>query len=78
MIDTLFQYYLERQDELVKMYNGKYIVISHAKEVKAYDDENKAYFESVRNYGAGNFLLQLCTPGKQAYTQYCYSPRIIF
>ena len=44
----------------------------------AYDDENTAYFEAEAKYGLGNFILQLCTPGKDAYTVEMYTPRFAF
>lgn len=69
----LFQYYLNNQDEFVKKYNGKYIVIKDFEVVGAFEKEADAYFDSETKYGLGNFLIQLCTPGDGAYTQYFMS-----
>lgn len=77
-LEALFQWYLDNQDELVKDYNGKHLVIKDNKVVDAYDDENTAYFDAVAKYGLGNFILQLCTPGKDAYTIEMYTPRFAF
>lgn len=63
-----FQYYLDNQDELVKKYNGRYLVIKGCKVVGDYSDENDAYFDSVEKHGLGNFLIQYCTSGTEAYT----------
>ncbi len=78
MITQLFNFYLENQNELVKTYNGKYVVISEQKEIRAYDSEEKAYKESLQDFGEGKFLLQYCSSGKEAYTKTCYNPMISF
>lgn len=77
-LEKLFQWYLDNQEELVKEYNGKHLVILENKEVIPYDDENTAYFDAEAKYGLGNFILQLCTPGKDAYTIEMYTPRYSF
>lgn len=76
-LKELFQYYLKHQEELVKQYNGKFLVIKDDKVVGVYDTEADAYFESEEKYGLGNFLIQLCTEGTGAYTQ-TFSSRVIF
>lgn len=76
-LGKMFQYYLTHQNELVKQYNGKYLVIKDDEVVGVYDTESDAYFESVEKYGLGNFLIQLCTEGTSAYTQ-TFSSRVIF
>lgn len=77
-LDKEFEYYLNHQDELVKIYNGKYIVIKGETVVGAYNSQTDAYFDSEKKYGLGNFLIQLCTPGKEAYTQTFYTNRVRF
>ena len=76
-IKSLFQYYLEHQDELVKTYNGKYIVIVDNAVVGSYDRQDEAYFSAEAKFGLGNFLVQLCTPGRQDYTQH-FTSRVSF
>lgn len=76
-LKALFQYYLDHQDELVKEYNGKYLVIKDNAVVGVFDSEKDAYFDSESKYGLGNFIIQLCTPGDGAYTQHFMS-RISF
>jgi len=78
MIDTLFKFYLDNQTELVERYRGKYIVITKDGVVGAYDSEPQGYYESVKQYGLGNFMIQLCTPGDEAYSQHYYSPAVSF
>ena len=68
MLDTELKYYIDNQDEIVKSHNGKVVVIKDNKVVGAYDSREQAYFESIEKYKLGTFLLQLCTPGDEAYT----------
>jgi len=48
MLETEWEFYENNRDGLVEKYSGKYIVISGDKVVSAYDDENVAYFETVK------------------------------
>lgn len=77
-LEQLFQWYLDHQEELVKEYDGKYLVIRDNGQIDEYDDESSAYFDAETKYGLGNFILQLCTPGKSAYTIEMYTPRFAF
>jgi hypothetical protein len=77
MLEKEFKYYLDHQDELVKKYNGKYIVIKGEQVLGAYDSEADAYFESTKDHEAGTFLIQLCQPGEDAYTE-TYHSRVVF
>lgn len=73
MLEKEFQYYLDNQDELVQMYNGKFLVIKNQKVIASYDSEEDAYFESQKEHELGTFLIQKCTPGNDAYTQTFHS-----
>jgi hypothetical protein len=77
MLEKEFKYYVDHQTELVKKYNGKYIVIVGSEVVHVYDDESTAYLESVKVYSEGTFLIQLCQEGKDSFTQNFHS-RVIF
>lgn len=71
------EYYIENQNELVKNYNGKYIVIKDQKVIGVYDTEIEAYFTTKKEFELGTFLIQHCTPGKESYTQ-SFNSRVIF
>ena len=80
MIEQLkkeFQYYLEHQNELVKQYNGKYIVIKGNEVIGAYDSELEAVTETSQQHELGTFLVQKCELGTSSYTQ-TYHSRAIF
>lgn len=64
-----FDYYLAHQDELVKKYNGKYVVIKDQKVIGDYDDQAKAVLETQREHELGTFLVQKVEPGNNAYSQ---------
>ena len=76
-LQSFFDYYLQNQHDLVQKYNGKYLVIKDNDVVGVYDNEADAYFDSEEKYGLGNFIIQLCTEGNDAYTQ-TFSSRVIF
>lgn len=78
MIRDLFNYYLSHQQELVEKYNSKHVVVTKDGVNDAYDTEEEAYYTSVKKHGLGNFLIQLCTPGDEAYTMRCNNPNVAF
>lgn len=78
MIKDLFQYYLRNQDQLLKEYNGKYLVITKDGVAGSYDSEVDGYYAAKEQFGLGNFIIQLCTPGDEAYSQQFFSPIVAF
>lgn len=67
-----FQYYLDHQDELVKEYNGKVVVIKDQEVIGAYDSVVDAVLESNKTHTPGTFLVQRCSPGSADYTVTIY------
>ena len=78
MIETLFKYYLEHQEELVKEYDGKYLIITNEGVGGAYDTLNEGYEFALKTYGKGNFMLQLCSEGEKDYSQRFFTSRVVF
>ena len=78
MIEALFKFYLENQDSLVKKYDGKYLVITKDGVMGAFDSIRAGYDEALSRFGKGNFMLQLCTPGDEAYTRRFNTTRVSF
>ena len=66
--EIALDYFIEHQNELVEKYNGKCLLMRGAEVVGAFDSMNDADIEGVRLFGDGNFSLQNCVPGKEAYT----------
>jgi len=74
MIDKEFDWYLAHQEELVKQYNGKYLLIKDTKIIGSFDSTVKASIEGKKNFERGTYLIQLCTPGEDAYTTTFHFP----
>lgn len=77
MLDKEFKYYLAHQDELVKKYNKKFLVIKNESVIKAYDTVAEAISESDKTLGSGTFLVQFCESGDTSTTQHFHS-RVTF
>jgi len=77
-LEREFKYYIEHQDELVKKYNGKFIVIVGEDVVGVFENASDAYFNSLEKYEEGTFMIQQCNPGEESYTQTFHSRRAIF
>jgi hypothetical protein len=76
-LEKEFKYYLEHQDDLVKKYNGKFIVIKDRKVIGAFDSELEAIEKTAEKHELGTFLVQKCEPGSESYTQ-TYTSRVTF
>ncbi len=63
-----FEYFLEHQDELVKLYRGKQIVIKGDQVIGAFDTVYEAYHETAKVHEPGTFAIQLCEEGEECYT----------
>ncbi len=77
MLRREFQYYLDNQEELVKKYNHRFLVIKGCQVIGDYDSYEQALFETSKKYELGTFLIQECTEGDDAYTQTFHS-RVVF
>ncbi len=77
MLDKEFNYFKSHQTELVNKYNGKYIVIKGEDVIGNYTSEIEAYTVTQKDHELGTFLIQLCAPGKDVFTQTFHS-RVVF
>ena len=68
-------FFIKHQDELVKKYNGKFLVLKNQRVVGVYDTIRDAYWEAQKKYKLGTFAIQPCKPGPEAYTRY-YTRRL--
>ena len=71
-----YQWYLEHQEELARIYEGKILIIANEEVVSTFDNEQDAYCFAKNKHGLGNFLIQPCFKSKEIYTQTYYSPRV--
>jgi hypothetical protein len=72
-----FDYFVKNHAAIVAKYNGKYVVIHACKVIGAYDRESDAIKETTKTHALGTFLVQLCRPGTESYTQVFHS-RVMF
>jgi uncharacterized protein (DUF1330 family) len=72
-LEKEFEYFVKNQDELVKKYGGKYIVIKNEAVIGVFDDLMVAITETSKKEKRGTFLVQKCEAGKAAYTQTFHS-----
>ncbi len=71
-MDTMFeqelQYFIDNQEDLVRRFNGKTLVIRQQTVVGVYDTPFEAYLDATAKYEPGSFMIQKCQPGEDAYT----------
>jgi hypothetical protein len=72
-LEKEFQFYLDHQDELVKKYKGKFIVIKNQQVIGVFDDAKTAFIETQKKHEVGTFLIQECKAGAESYTQTLHS-----
>lgn len=77
MLEKEFKYYLDHQEEFVKAYLGKFLVIKGEDIVGFYDSFENALTQSADKYEIGSFLIQECLPGSDSYTA-TFHTRAIF
>lgn len=67
-LEKEFKYYLENQNNFVRQYNGKCVVIKESQVLGVFDDEIEAVNETSKEHKIGTFLVQRVTEGAEAYT----------
>lgn len=71
------EYFKSNQDELIKKYEGKFLVIKDQEVQGVYSTEMEAYINAKNKFELGTFLIQQCLPGQESYTQTFHS-RVAF
>ena len=64
-----FQFYLDNQEQLVKQYDGRVIVIKEGQVLGDYDSDATAISVTRKSHEMGMFLVQRVSAGNEAYTQ---------
>jgi len=72
-LEKEFEWYLANQEQLVKQYNGRVIVVKDERVIGDYADVANAVEETSKIHPKGTFLVQKCTPGNQDYTAVFHS-----
>ena len=76
-LEREFQFYLDHQDELVKEYDGAFIVIKGGKVLGTYENDVAAVTETQKSHELGTFLVQRVSAGSGDYSQTFHS-RVVF
>lgn len=77
MLEKEFKYYLDHQDELLRKFKDRYVVIKGDEVIGDYPTEIQALTETRKEHEVGTFLIQRCTPGVDDYTE-TYHSRVVF
>lgn len=77
MLQKLFQWYIDNQSELVKKYDGKVLVIKDDSVVGVFNTDEEAYFDAIKKYEKGTYIIQKCSVGTNDYSQIFHS-RVVF
>ncbi len=72
-----FEFYLANQDNMVKKYDGKVVVIKNHKVLGVYDSELAAFTATVKDHERGTFMIQRVSEGDEAYTA-TFNSRVAF
>ena len=78
MLEKEYQYYLDSQNELLKRFEGKHLVIVGNSVAGAYESRELALDTAYAQYKPGTFLVQLCTPSERAPSFHIHSLRAKF
>lgn len=77
LLQRELEHFKTHQKELVKKYEGKFLVIKNQQVQGIYDTEMDAYTEAQKRFELGTFLIQKCESGQESYTQTFHS-RVAF
>ena len=72
-----FEFYRANQDEMVKQYDGRVIVLKNHEILDVYDSHLAAFVETVKYHERGTFLVQKVSEGAEAYTAILSSPGVV-
>ncbi len=68
MLRNELDFFIQNQGRLVAEHRGKVLVIAGQQVMGAYTSPTEALREGAKRYPVGEFLIQPCEPGPQAYT----------
>lgn len=72
-LEKEFRWFIAHQDDLLKKYNGRIVVIKDEKVLGDFDSEIEAVKETSKTEELGTFLVQKCSQGTDDYTQKFHS-----
>lgn len=76
-LEKEFTYYTTHQKELVKKYEGKYLVIKNEQVIGVHGTREEAIQEAMKDHKLGTFLVQYVQEGERSTSQTFHS-RVVF
>lgn len=73
LLEVAFEFYLSHQDEMVKKYDGLYVIIKNGEVLGAYANVLDAVMETQKIHQLGTFLVQKVSKGDVEYSQTFHS-----
>ncbi len=67
MLEIEWKFYEDNRDKLVEKYRDKFLVISGDRVIAAYDDENVAFYETVKTIPLGSFMIHHITEEEEVF-----------
>ncbi|MGA7563953.1 MAG: hypothetical protein WBW55_12165 [Desulfobaccales bacterium] len=71
-------FFISNQENLVKEFFGKVLVLKGKKVIGVYPNALSAYIETQKKHPPGTFMIQPCVPGPEAYTVTITSTALMF
>ena len=78
LADKNYNWFENNLPELVKTYDGQYVVVKDESVIAAYPSFDEALVNTVRTETPGTFIIQLCSLDKEKTTQTFFSNRVSF
>ena len=78
LIDKNYEWFKNNLPELVKTYDGQYVVVKDERVVAAYSSFDNAFKATIKKEVPGTFIIQLCSLDKEKTIQTFYTPRVNF
>jgi hypothetical protein len=60
MLAQDYRYFLDNQEEFIRNYTNKFIVLKEKAIIGVYNSNSEAHNETLKNEVAGSFLIQHC------------------
>jgi hypothetical protein len=68
VFETELRFFITHQDELVRQFQGKVLILKDEEVAGAYDSPLGAFLAAEQRFEPGTYMLQPCEPGPGAYT----------
>ena len=78
LIDENYSWFKSQLPELVKDYEGQYVVIKDCKVIASYPTFDEAFIETNKNEAAGTYIIQLCSQNEEKTARTYHTLRVSF